>query len=494
MTDLQLMVMKLSFAPMSAITAIPPIKAKDLEFTEIHKKLVMRTGSDTIRNQLQAHTKDWECQIDLGSVGQFLSTDGFAPPTKDSFGGFTVFMFNPTPNTPSEEEMAVRLESLVQDSKASAAEWIKTLKRFKYYFPTTVDEAGHMMNCAIDFLTLLAGHPDCIATRGYTDALKAVKEHRQAFKVKQTEDDSFLPKILYLVETEQQHIYAELQGACLSHPDFPLTSLSHLVNQRSLRFQSMFPTMIGPFLMQIKLPPMLSTRFNAVHVPPSAPTPKKKVAPKTPPVERGVKLWWKEKPTNDSDNWNIPTDKIYSEYFNESDQGKSNQARIEGHQVGHHKDESNPRPLCPKYLAAGACATTCQNAHITRKRLQATYPALVPKIDAMFSSIYQSCYLATSPVVGDEHHRVIMPFPFSNHGSTFCTSPMPCSKPPPSATQYQPKYNPYHNPPPQIQPGPSHEPSPEPPPSATQYHPKYNPYHNPPPPIQPSPSYTHYHI
>jgi hypothetical protein len=113
MTDLQLMVMKLSFAPVSAITAIPPIKAKDLVFTEIHRKLVMRTGADTIRNQLQAHTKDWECQIDLGSVGQLLSTDGFAPPTKDSFGGFTVFMFNPTPNTPSEEEMAVRLESLV---------------------------------------------------------------------------------------------------------------------------------------------------------------------------------------------------------------------------------------------------------------------------------------------------------------------------------------------------------------------------------------------
>jgi hypothetical protein len=113
MTDLELMVMKLSFAPVSAITAIPPINAKDLVFTEIHKKLVMRTGADTIRNQLQAHTKDWECQIDLGSVGQFLSTDGFSPPTKDSFGGFTVFMFNPTPNTPSEEEMAVRLESLV---------------------------------------------------------------------------------------------------------------------------------------------------------------------------------------------------------------------------------------------------------------------------------------------------------------------------------------------------------------------------------------------
>jgi hypothetical protein len=152
MTDLQLMVMKLSFAPVSAITAIPPINAKDLVFTEVNKKLVIGTGADTIKNQLQA-------------VGQFLSTDGFAPPTKDSFGGFTVFMFNPTPNTPSEEKMAIRLESLVQDSKASAQDWIKTLKRLKYYCPQTVDEAGHMMNCAIDFLTLLTGHPDCIAAR-----------------------------------------------------------------------------------------------------------------------------------------------------------------------------------------------------------------------------------------------------------------------------------------------------------------------------------------
>jgi hypothetical protein len=240
-------------------------------------------------------------------------------------------------------------------------------------------------------LRLLAGHPDCIAARGYTDALKAVEEHRQAFKVMQQEDESFLTKILYLVETEQQHIYAELQGACQSHPDFPLAPLSHMVNQRSIRFQSMFPTMIGPFLMQIKLPPMLSTRFNAVRAPLPLTTPKKKGAlpPKVSPAERGAKLWWKEKPTNDSDNWNIPTGKIYSDYFDESDQGKSNQARVEGHQVGHHKDESNPRPLCPKYLAAGACASTCQNTHITRKRLQARYPALVPKIDAGFSSIYQ---------------------------------------------------------------------------------------------------------
>jgi hypothetical protein len=184
MTDLQLMVMKLSFAPVSAITDIPPINAKDLVFTEVHKKLVMRTGADTIRNQLQAHTKDWECQIDLGSVGQFLSTDRFAPPTKDSFGGFTVFMFNPTPHNPTEAEMALRLESLVEDSKASAQDWIKTLKRFKYYLPTTVDEADHMMNNAIGFLTLLAGHSDCIAARGYSDAFKAVKENCQAFKLK----------------------------------------------------------------------------------------------------------------------------------------------------------------------------------------------------------------------------------------------------------------------------------------------------------------------
>jgi hypothetical protein len=272
-----------------------------------------------------------------------------------------------------------------------AQDWIKTLKWFKYYFPTTVDEANHMMNCAINFLTLLAGHPDCIAARGYSDAIKAVRENSQAFKLKQRTDSAFLTKILYLVETEQQHIYAELLVAYQAHPDFPLAHLSHLVNQRSTRLQAMMPSIIGPFRNEIEFPVMLSACFNANNATPQANTPKKKGAP--PPKgganDRGAKLLWREKPTKDSDNWDIPTGKIDSDYFDDSDQGRSNQARLEAYQVGHHKDESNLCPLCPKYLAAGACLSTCQNAHITKKRLQARYPALVPKLDTVFSSIYQ---------------------------------------------------------------------------------------------------------
>jgi hypothetical protein len=53
-----------------------------------------------------------------------------------------------------------------------------------------------------------------------------------------------------------------------------------------------------------------------------------------------------------------------------------------------------------------------------------------------------------------------MPFPFSNQGPTFCTSPISCSEPTPSSAQYQPKYDPNHSSQPHIQPAPSYEPIP----------------------------------
>jgi hypothetical protein len=172
MTDLQLMVMKLSFAPVSALTAVPPINLADLSFIEIHKRLTRRTGSEAMRNQIQSLTNGWECTVDLGSAGEFLSTDSFSPPEKDSFGGFTVFMFNPTPHKVSEAEMSKRLDSLICDPKMNAQEWVKDLKTFKYYFPNTVDEVHHMMSCAIEFLNLLAGTQDSIAARGILMQLK----------------------------------------------------------------------------------------------------------------------------------------------------------------------------------------------------------------------------------------------------------------------------------------------------------------------------------
>jgi hypothetical protein len=99
----------------------------------------------------------------------------------------------------------------------------------------------------------------------------------------------------------------------------------------------MMSSIIGPFQIEIELPPMLSTCYNANNATPQVNTPRKKGAP--PPKggaqDRGAKLWWREKPTNDSDNWDIPTGKIYLDFFDDSsDQGRSNQARLEATSSG----------------------------------------------------------------------------------------------------------------------------------------------------------------
>ena len=65
MTDLQLMVMKLWFALMSALTTNSPVNTADLQFTPIHKKLIRRTGSVMLNNQIMSLTKGWECCINL---------------------------------------------------------------------------------------------------------------------------------------------------------------------------------------------------------------------------------------------------------------------------------------------------------------------------------------------------------------------------------------------------------------------------------------------
>jgi hypothetical protein len=223
----------------------------------------------------------------------------------------------------------------------NAQEWVKDLKTFKYYFPKTVDEVHHMMSCAIEFLNLLAGTQDSIAARGYTDAIEAVNISRHGFKLKQSINPAFLTRVLYLIETEQQNVYTELLDSYQANPVFPLVHLSHLVTQRATRFRTMLPTLIGPIRVEIVLPAILSTRYNASNDPPSAKVPKKKqgVTLKSggSPKEQGGKLWWREKPANDSDNWTIPSGKIYSDYFSDSDKGRNNKAKLENHQVGHHK-------------------------------------------------------------------------------------------------------------------------------------------------------------
>ena len=390
MTDLQLMVMKLGFAPVSALTQSPPLNTLDLKFTELHEKLIRRTGSVVLNNQLLNLTTSWECRIDLGSVGQFLSIDGFAPPAKDAFGGFTIFMFNPTTHDPTEEEMMGRLESLVQDPKSLGKEWGTILKRFKYYFPKTVDEMDHMITAAVDLLCLLSGNNESIAAKGYIDAAVAVKAHRLDFKHQQVKDPAFLTKVLYLIEVEQQRVYKQLEATYLAEPIFPLVRLQHLVTQRSIAFNSLMPMLCGPIQYTVLLPAILSTRLAGPKAPAAAKSQKKKAASPAPTEKsRGYKSWWKTKPVNDSVNWSIPSGKSYSDYFNDSDKGRANTAKIENLQFGHHKDEANPRPLCPTYMAEGTCDPKCHNAHIYRNRLQTKSPSLATKVDNTFADIYK---------------------------------------------------------------------------------------------------------
>ncbi|OEU12035.1 hypothetical protein FRACYDRAFT_245162 [Fragilariopsis cylindrus CCMP1102] len=391
MTDLQLMVMKLGFAPVSALTQSPPLNTLDLKFTELHEKLIRRTGSVVLNNQLLNLTTGWECRIDLGSVGQFLSIDGFAPPAKDAFGGFTIFMFNPTTHNPTEEEMMGRLESLVQDPKSLGKEWGTILKRFKYYFPKTVDEMDHMITAAVDLLCLLSGNNKSIAAKGYIDAAVAVKAHRLDFKHQQVKDPAFLTKVLYLIEVEQQRVYQQLEATYLAEPIFPLVRLQHLVTQRSITFNSLMPMLCGPIQYTVLLPAILSTRLAGTKAPAAAKSQKKKAASPAPTEKsRGYKSWWKTKPVNDSVNWSIPSGKSYSDYFNDSDKGRANTAKIENLQFGHHKDEANPCPLCPTYMAEGTCDPKCHNAHI--------YPP--SRVGTPNSTTNFAC-IGTSSLVGD---------------------------------------------------------------------------------------------
>jgi len=388
MSEDQIMLIRLCLAPVSSLSAHPPINSASLTLSTVFKELTLKVSTERMQNQLNIITEGWECSIDLGSVGHFLTMDGFIPPSKESFGGFSVFMFNPSGTPPSAEEMEFRLGALLEDDKVTTAAWGKQLKKFKYSFPTTVDELNYMLEAAADFLDKLSGITTSIAATGYREALTIVKGLRQEFKKEQLEKPAFLTTVLFLIETEQQKIYTSLQRAYLVQREYPFSSLQHLITQRATRLSHTLPSMTDIFLVQIRLPLVLSSRFRAraLGINPE----KQPKNPKTPKdKDRGEKAWWSVKPEGDSPDWCLPAGKTFTDYFGPTDFGRNNLAKFDAITVPHHQFPSKNRQVCPKYLAAKKCTKNCQASHLPLVKLQAWAPSAIPTIAAAFKSSYQ---------------------------------------------------------------------------------------------------------
>ena len=313
-------------------------------------------------------------------------------------------MFDPTPYEPTEAEMLERI-TLITGKDTSAA-YTKILKKFKYYFPASVDEAKHMLGDAAKLLEALSVQ-DNIAAQGYKDALIEVERNKVVLKRMQIQDSSFMTKVLHYIETEQQLFFTEIRVALTLNQRNPLSMIGHVKYQRRSHFSQTFGQIGGSIAVNFTLPSMLSKRFDdsrfspAPAAPSPAPSPspgggrqrpkRKQRKEEEDGPKRNPKAWWKKKPDNDSPAWDIPGGKSYIHYFDQdTDSGRKNFTLITSIEHFHHQNSWDSKGLCPLYLASGQCDSNCRRTHTTKARLlDGNHSATIAAIDGAFAAIYK---------------------------------------------------------------------------------------------------------
>ena len=360
------------------------------ELSGFAKQLLADRDPFKAMNLITSETRGWRGTVGRRGITQFFCMGYAATDIETQPGGFTIFMFRPKNVAQPLSQAALKqsLRHLLGDTKVDD-DTVLYFAQNDFYLPDSIDRLEVQLQTCIKFLDLITATKG-IASEGYSEGLRLLRDDRQAFETVQAKDDRFSIKVAYLLDRVFQSFVNQL-ARYRSSPS-PIRSakrrLKNLqeddVNEalRQIRF-GIAPAIHLPA--SISDPPSNKSRHDDRGIQSSSRNDnrndeRKKSAAS--PSERPVR---KPEPNdNILGEWKVPTGKRYGDFFNPVKFPENTKGWPKF--LHHNTDKPRQAALCMRFQCDGKCNSECNFSHVDHSKIpKATKDEITSRLQLIFS-------------------------------------------------------------------------------------------------------------
>ncbi len=313
-------------------------------------------------NLITSETRAWRGTVGRRGITQFFCMGYAATDIETQPGGFTIFMFRPKNAAQPLSQAALKqsLRHLLGDTKVDD-DTVLYFAQNDFYLPDSIDRLEVQLQTCIQFLDLITATKG-IASQGYSEGLRLLRDDRQAFETVQAKDARFSIKVAYLLDRVFQSFVNQL-ARYRSNPSPIRAAKRRLKNLQEDDVNEALRQIRFGIAPAIHLPASISdptsprpchddrTNQNAERS--NRPDDRKKSA--SSPSEKTAR-----KPVSNSNiisDWKVPEGKRYGDFFNpvkfpENTKGWPNF-------LHHNTDKPRQAALCMRFQCDGKCNSEC---------------------------------------------------------------------------------------------------------------------------------------
>jgi len=339
------------------------------ELNEFAKALV--TGKKKVTRgirmvQHEAEVRQWQGTVIRFGLSKFLREGFRAEDIVEAPGGISPFSCQPASfvNTRSIEEEKQFMQDNFGNGKLNE-EVLNALAKKVWYIPVNMHEAIEMVETLVQLLDLLTNERS-IASEGYRFGLEAMKKNKRMFAVAEWNDDLFLVKFLYLLDTTFQSFCKRL--LTWAEKENPIQAAARKLEgyQGDVIYDAIKKTMShGVVPADLPVPLLFQRGISADEGElRGADLWKETKKERDQPGKVGANQhpdWFKKNP-NPEPTWELPVGRTFGGVFG-GDIGKENQ---KGFPKFKHHMSGKAAFLCMAYQVKGNCkrGASCFNSHI----------------------------------------------------------------------------------------------------------------------------------
>lgn len=347
------------------------------KINEFSKTLVSDKKLTRAERLVKMQSRNWPGEIDMSRLTIFLTEGFLADDIIVSPGGFTVFMFTSIEESRkrTKTERIQHLREVFGDGKLTD-DTLDYLAQDRLCLPKNRAEAEVMLQMAIRFLDKLTGYRS-IAADGYRYGLLLLGDNVRPFARQAEEDDLFITKFLYFLDTTFQRFCENLLKNGTGKDPIGKAyrrGLDKFMRETIDRILNDFVTLGSP--PNLPLPSALKvSKGKAANAPHHS-------SPKAAPRAEARDKWMRANPSPVKD-WEIPKGKFFRDIFGKEgvEENKKGFPKLPHHQSG--KDTN----LCIRYQSLGNCqrGANCPLAHVPSDKIE---KSTSDQISARFKEIF----------------------------------------------------------------------------------------------------------
>jgi hypothetical protein len=344
------------------------------ELSGFAKQLLADRDPFKAMNLITSETRGWRGTVGRRGITQFFCMGYAATDIETQPGGFTIFMFRPKNATQPLSQAALKqlLRHLLGDTKVDD-DTVVYFAQNDFYLPDSIDRLEVQLQTCIQFLDLITAEKG-IASEGYSEGLRLLRDNRQAFETVQAKDDRFSIKVAYLLD----RIFQSFVNQLARHRSSPTP-----IRSAKRRLKNLQEDDVNEALRQIRfgiapaihLPASISDpssssprqtdrsnrtddRSNRTDDRSNRPDDRKKSAASL--SDRAARK--PESNSNVIEDWKVPTGKRYGDFFNPVKFPENTKGWPKF--LHHNPDKPRQAALCMRFQCDGKCHSECNFSHV----------------------------------------------------------------------------------------------------------------------------------